>query len=96
MPITWTHITARMQRLDQLARGLMREVVIIRECDDPLLFVERRGYLKAIGDSIARIETARVVLVSAALRAKALRDSACGAHTPPGESAESHYPEVCP
>ena len=49
----------RFARLDQLARGLAREVGLWRGGNDPLLFAERRMYLKAIQDALAGAEGAR-------------------------------------
>lgn len=56
-------VTARVKRLDQLARGLAAEVGIWKKGKDPLLYVERQAYLNAIQDALAGIESARVVLV---------------------------------
>ena len=66
--ITWEQIEARIKRLGKLAMGLMKEVTIMDEHDDPLLFVERRTYLKAARDAIAGLETARIVLAKARQR----------------------------
>lgn len=56
------HLTARVHRLDELARGLAKEVVLWREGNDPLLYLERKAYLGAIQDALAGVEAARVVL----------------------------------
>jgi hypothetical protein len=56
-------LTARIERLDRLSRGLAREVLRWKEGDDPLLYVERREYLSAIQDALAGVEAARVALV---------------------------------
>ena len=66
--ITWEQIEARIKRLGKLAMGLMKEVTIMDEHDDPLLFVKRRTYLKAVRDALAGVETARVVLAKATQR----------------------------
>jgi hypothetical protein len=63
--IGWQHIEARKERLNELAMGFMREAGIMDQHDDPLLFVERRAYLKALRDALAGVETARVVLAHA-------------------------------
>ena len=68
--ITWEQIEARIKRLGKLAMGLMKEVTIMDEHDDPLLFVKRRTYLKAVRDALAGVETARVVLAKARRRHK--------------------------
>ena len=61
-------LAARVRRLDELARGLAKEVVIWKACNDPLLYLERRAYLGAIQDALAGIESARVVLAKARRR----------------------------
>ena len=68
--ISVADVAARVKRLDQLTRGLAKEVVIWDQHDDPLLFVERRAYLKAIGDALAGVESARVILAQARQRIK--------------------------
>jgi hypothetical protein len=61
-------LEARVRRLDQLARGLAKEVSLWRECNDPLLYLERKAYLNAIQDALAGVEGARVVLARARRR----------------------------
>jgi hypothetical protein len=61
-------LSARVERLDQLSRGLAKEEVLIRRGDDPLLYLERKAYLAAIGDALSGVEGARVVLVKARQR----------------------------
>ena len=56
-------LTARVRRLDELARGLAKEVTLWKACDDPLLYLERKAYLKGIQDALAGVEEARVTLV---------------------------------
>jgi hypothetical protein len=56
-------LAARTRRLDELARGLAKEIILWKECNDPLLYLERKAYLNAIQDALAGIEAARVVLV---------------------------------
>jgi hypothetical protein len=62
------HIAARVVRLDELIRGLAREVVTWKECNDPLLYLERKMYLKALQDGLGGLEEARVVLAGARQR----------------------------
>jgi hypothetical protein len=61
-------LTARIRRLDQLSRGLAKEVTLWKECDDPLLYGERKAYLGAVQDALAGVEAARVVLVKVGQR----------------------------
>jgi hypothetical protein len=57
-----------VRRLDELSRGLAKEVVLWKECNDPLLYLERRAYLGAISDALAGVEEAWVVLAKARRR----------------------------
>ena len=41
-------LSVRVERLDQLSRGLAKEETLIRQCNDPLLYLERKAYLTAI------------------------------------------------
>jgi hypothetical protein len=61
-------ITARVRRLEALALALARECQLLRAAQDPLLYAERRDYLKAIGQAIVAIDEARVVLAAAMQR----------------------------
>jgi hypothetical protein len=56
-------LAARTRRLDELARGLAKEITMWKDCNDPLLYLERKAYLNAIQDALAGIEAARVLLV---------------------------------
>jgi hypothetical protein len=60
-----------VERLEDLARGLAKEVVLWKAANDPLLYVERKGYLTAIQDALAGVEAARVVLAKARQRLEA-------------------------
>jgi hypothetical protein len=55
-------IKRRIERLDQLARGLAKEVGLQRAAEDVLLFRERRPYLRAVQEALAGADAARVVL----------------------------------
>jgi hypothetical protein len=59
---------ARVKRLDVLGRGLMKETVVIKEAEDPLLYRERLEYLKSLRAALGGIEAARVTLVRALQR----------------------------
>jgi hypothetical protein len=63
--VTLNQIGARVERLDQLSRGLAREISLIREANDPMLYLERKAYLAALGDALEGIENARIVLAKA-------------------------------
>jgi hypothetical protein len=65
----------RIERLEQLSRALAKEIVVIGEADDPLLYVERRDYLKGLRDGLAGIESARVVLARARQRWRGDREA---------------------
>ncbi len=61
-------LTARVHRLDQLARGLAKEVTLWKGSNDPLLYLERKAYKGAIQDALAGVEAARVVLAKVCQR----------------------------
>jgi hypothetical protein len=61
-------LQARVRRLDQLARGLAKEVSLWKGSNDPLLYLERKAYLGAIQDALAGVESARVVLAKVVQR----------------------------
>jgi hypothetical protein len=63
-----TDVVARVRRLEELTRGLSREVSLWQEGNDPLLYLERKAYLGAIQDALAGVESARVVLARARQR----------------------------
>jgi hypothetical protein len=65
---TLADIKARITRLEQLARGLAREVTLQKEDDGPLLFRERRQYLHAIQDALVGADEARVGLAGVVKR----------------------------
>jgi hypothetical protein len=46
----------------------MKEVVLIREADDPLLYLERLAYVQALRGAVAGLEGARVALARALQR----------------------------
>jgi hypothetical protein len=61
-------IRARIGRLEELARGLALEAGLLKEGNDPLLYRERRAYLKGIQDALAGAEAARAALAGACRR----------------------------
>jgi hypothetical protein len=66
--MTLADLAARVRRLDELMRGLAKELALWKEGNDPLLYLERQAYLKAIQEALTGIETARVVLAKAQQR----------------------------
>lgn len=78
--MTLHDLAARVRRLDQLSRGLAKEVSLWKSGDDPLLYLERRTYLTGIQDALAGIETARVALAKARQR---LESAERGRDSPP-------------
>jgi hypothetical protein len=66
--LTADDVRRRMGRLEALARGLAKEIAVVGDADDPLLYLERRAYLLAIGDALAGVDAARVVLAKAVQR----------------------------
>jgi hypothetical protein len=61
-------IAARVRRLDQLGRGIMKEITEVEKAEDPLLYLERRAYLTAMREFLSGVEGARVVLAKACHR----------------------------
>jgi hypothetical protein len=72
--ITATDVVARLRRLEELTRGLSKEVALWKEGNDPLLYLERKSYLNAIQDALAGVEAARVALARAAQRMQMEKD----------------------
>jgi hypothetical protein len=66
--MTVDNLAARARRLDRLALGLMKEVAIIRQADDRLLYLERLAYEEALRGAVAGLEDARVTLAKALQR----------------------------
>jgi hypothetical protein len=62
------HISARIKRLDALFLGLHQEIAKIAKGDDPMLYLERQAYLKALYSTTAALENARVILARARRR----------------------------
>jgi hypothetical protein len=56
-------LVGRIRRLEQLSRGLTRELTLWKACNDPLLYLERRTYLGQIQNASKAIEAARALLV---------------------------------
>jgi hypothetical protein len=61
-------LSRRRARLDLLSRGLAKELVRWRTCDDPLLYLQRKELLAALDRALSGIEGARVVMAKACRR----------------------------
>jgi hypothetical protein len=61
-------LIGRRARLDLLSRGLAKELVRWRTCDDTLLYLERKELLAALDKGLSGIEAARVVMAKAVRR----------------------------
>ncbi len=72
---TLADVVARIQRLDELTRGLAKEVLLWRDGGDPLLYLERRAYLNGLQDALAGAEAARVALARARQRIESLLET---------------------
>jgi hypothetical protein len=53
----------RIERLEKLFLGLSNEIRTIHKGADPLLYVERIGYIEALQAAIEGLECTRVLLV---------------------------------
>jgi hypothetical protein len=62
------HIGSRIQRLETLILGLSKETIYFKNCDSPLLHMERQAYLDGLLDACAGLESARLALVRAKTR----------------------------
>jgi hypothetical protein len=62
------NITARVRRLDRLSGGLALDISQVGKADDPMLYVERQGYLADLRRTLAGVESARVTLAKARRR----------------------------
>ncbi len=61
-------LSARIDRLDKLSRGLADEERLWRDRCDPLFFWERREYLEALNRANVELSNARSALAKARLR----------------------------
>ena len=64
-------LTARVAHLEQLSRGLGKELARWWKRDDPLLYLERKELLAALDQTYSGVEGAWVVMAKAVRR---LRD----------------------
>jgi hypothetical protein len=66
--ISWPTSPRESPSSTKLAMAIMKDIYLIAKAEDPLLYVERRGYLMAMWSAVAGLESARVVLVKATHR----------------------------
>jgi len=66
--MTIDDVRARAVRLEELVRGLTREVGQTWKCDDPLLYLERKAYLVGLQNAIAGLEDDRIAMARAQQR----------------------------
>jgi hypothetical protein len=71
--MTVNDLAARVRRLEELSIGLASEVVRVKQANDPLLYLERKAYLKGLQDALAGVEAARVALALARQRLEGAR-----------------------
>ena len=69
--MTMAYLGARGRQLEELAVGLAREVVRVREANDPILYRDRQAYLKGLQAALAGVDAARIALALACQRLKA-------------------------
>jgi hypothetical protein len=65
-------IGRRVKRLERLAMGLSKEL-IIGKGEDPLLYREQKQYLEGMGHALDGVEGARVILAKAAQRLEGVK-----------------------
>jgi hypothetical protein len=68
LAMTLNDLIARVRRLEKLTQGLALEVALWKECNDPLLYLERKAYLHSIQDALAAAERARQILAGTCQR----------------------------
>jgi hypothetical protein len=61
-------VNGRYGRLEALSVGLAREMTLVQQAADPLLYLALKAYLGALGDALAGVEDARVTLAKALQR----------------------------
>jgi hypothetical protein len=71
--MTLEHLASRIRRLESLYLGLSKEAQLFKDCDCPLLSLERQAYLGALAAACSGLETARVALARARQRLERVR-----------------------
>ena len=60
MMMTVVDLSVRVRRLEELTRGLAKEVTRWQECNDSLLYMERQAHLDAMQNALRESDDARV------------------------------------
>jgi hypothetical protein len=63
-----TDLRSRVRRLEQLVAGLSRGSLLWRDCNAPVLYVDRLKYLEGADRAIHGLEKARVAMAKACRR----------------------------
>jgi hypothetical protein len=63
-----TDFRSRIHRLEQLVAGLSKELNLWKDCDGPILYVDRLEYTRGIDQAIHGLETARLAMVKVCQR----------------------------
>ena len=66
--VTTEDLGERLNRLDRMGWGMVKEAALTRAADDPPLRQERLAYLAAVGDALERVERASGTSVTRAPR----------------------------
>jgi hypothetical protein len=60
-----TDLRVRIRRLEQLVAGLTKELVLWKDCNAPILYVDRLEYTEGVDRAIHGPEKARVAMAKA-------------------------------
>jgi len=66
--MTPTDFRSRIHRLEQLVAGLSKELNLWKDCDVPILYVDRLEYTRGIDQAVHGLETARLAIVKVCQR----------------------------
>jgi hypothetical protein len=58
-----TDLRSRIRRVEELVAGLSKELNLWKDCDGPILYVDRLAYTQGIDQAIHGPETARLAMV---------------------------------
>jgi hypothetical protein len=63
-----TDLRSRVRRLEQLVAGLSKELVLWKDCNAPILYVDRLEYLQGVDQAIHGMEKARAAMAKVCRR----------------------------